>query len=109
MSLSFEQLRQKNEERNAESFQPCAEWTPLEWCGAMCGEAGEAANKAKKLRRGEPIPATAIAMEAADAVIYADLLCSAIGMTLEEALFLSFNTKSEVIGSSVMLRAEAGQ
>jgi hypothetical protein len=29
------------------------EWTLLEWAGAMCGESGEAANVAKKLRRLE--------------------------------------------------------
>src|SRR4051812_10345258 len=28
-------------------------WSGLEWAGAMCGEAGEAANVAKKLRRVE--------------------------------------------------------
>lgn len=28
-------------------------WTYLEWAGAMCGEAGEAANYAKKMRRLE--------------------------------------------------------
>src|SRR5258705_3657794 len=28
-------------------------WTGLEWAGAMCGEAGETANVAKKLRRIE--------------------------------------------------------
>ena len=30
-----------------------AEWSPLEWAGAMAGEAGEAANAAKKLKRLE--------------------------------------------------------
>jgi hypothetical protein len=29
------------------------EWTALEWAGAMTGEAGEAANAAKKLKRME--------------------------------------------------------
>src|SRR4051812_2448002 len=29
------------------------QWSGLEWAGAMCGEAGEAANVAKKLRRVE--------------------------------------------------------
>lgn len=30
-----------------------AEWSALEWAGAMCGEAGEAANVAKKVLRLE--------------------------------------------------------
>lgn len=35
-------------------------WTEADWSNAMCGEAGEAANVVKKLRRHETATATAI-------------------------------------------------
>lgn len=90
-------------------------WSPLEWAGAMAGEAGEACNAAKKLKRiadqiqninTEPgrslteraVAAKAIAKEVADTVIYGSLLVAAVSESLEAALVEVFNRKSEEYG-----------
>ena len=50
--MTFAELRAANvDERLRELFHPLEDWNALEWAGAMCGEAGEAANLCKKLRR----------------------------------------------------------
>jgi NTP pyrophosphatase (non-canonical NTP hydrolase) len=92
------------------------DWTPLEWAGAMCGETGEAANAAKKLKRvttkiahndnrqtaGDKFDrveyARQVAHEVADAIIYGALLCDAVEQDLVEAIRVAFNTKSEEYG-----------
>jgi NTP pyrophosphatase (non-canonical NTP hydrolase) len=87
------------------------EWTPLEWAGAMCGEAGEAANAAKKLKRLQGSIATknapgrhfdnydeacdAVAREVADTIIYGLLLLDAVNcIDPEKVLRDVFNAKS---------------
>lgn len=83
------------------------EWSLLEWAGAMCGEAGEAANIAKKIRRVEQgiqqkrTTATRVELveklkkEIGDTLLYLDLLASAAGLTLEECTRHAFNEVSE--------------
>src|SRR5215831_15951095 len=89
------------------------EWSALEWAGAMCGEAGECANAAKKLRRLELGIASinhdedhmsaavselhgrhyteirqaqqAVAYEACDTILYAVLVMARAGFTGREA------------------------
>ena len=71
------------------------EWSALEWAGAMAGEAGEAANSAKKLRRielgmksieashlltDEQLQRHNIAKECADTILYALLLMKRVGV-----------------------------
>lgn len=89
-------------------------WSALEWAGAMCGEAGEAANAAKKLKRLEVhmmnIDARAmspedeeqlkehVAKEAADTILYALLLISKVGKSAEMVLRQVFNQKSHEYG-----------
>lgn len=94
-------------------------WSPLEWAGAMCGEAGEAANSAKKLKRvqdqianndgrlfglemslteQEKLYAKQIGMEVADTIIYSVLLCARVGVDLEACIKEAFNQKSEEYG-----------
>jgi len=87
-----------------------SDWTLLEWAGAMCGEAGEAANVAKKLRRGDihlvagnPTGRKLLADEIADTVIYADLLATQAGISLGDAVREKFNETSKKVGSSVRL------
>lgn len=108
--LSFAKLQRANRSRVGR-WHSLKSWSPLEWAGAMCGEAGEAANAAKKLKRIEdqianinapdrsltdPFKAAyAIAHEVADAVIYGDLLCQAVNMNLEAHIVNAFNIKSE--------------
>lgn len=87
------------------------EWNIAEWTNAMAGEAGEACNAAKKLRRieckmqqadGDSVaPKTLdearrkVGKEVGDTVIYGDLVARQAGMTLEECVVLAFNSISE--------------
>lgn len=88
-------------------------WSLADWSNAMCGEAGEAANVVKKIRRVETntdrevylsseqanIKREALvgmlADELADLVIYADLVASNAGIDLSEAIVRKFNAVSE--------------
>lgn len=98
------------------------DWSSLEWAGAMCGEAGEAANVAKKLKRVETemahvdmrqprsatfVDATAeqaaryrqeLAREVADTILYGILVCAAVDVDLLPVLVQVFNQKSEEYG-----------
>ena len=91
------------------------EWSALEWAGAMCGEAGEAANAAKKLRRIElsmqnidkramPLTTEAeakllVAQEACDTILYAILLLARVGIIDPEQILCDvFDSKSEEYG-----------
>jgi NTP pyrophosphatase (non-canonical NTP hydrolase) len=88
-------------------------WSGLEWAGAMCGEAGEAANVAKKLRRVELtldgnakserplVPAELVeklAGECADVFLYLCLLASRYDIDLSSAVTAKFNQKSIEMG-----------
>lgn len=90
------------------------ERSPLEWASAMAGEAGEACNAAKKLKRidgglkniSEPsrwltdrdAAARAIGLEVADTIIYGVLLCARAGVDLPACIRDAFNKKSEEYG-----------
>lgn len=85
-------------------------WTGGDWAAAMCGEAGEAANAVKKLRRietnkigrpseSETAPLVAsLADELADTIIYLDLLAAFYGVDLPAAIRTKFNAVSEQYG-----------
>lgn len=88
-------------------------WTGLEWAGALCGEAGEAANVAKKLRRVElgiagnawserPLEVAdlrgKLAGEIADTLLYLCLLASYYGIDVQQVTADKFNAKSEEMG-----------
>lgn len=51
---------------------------------ALCGEAGEVANKIKKRWRGDEIPLSAISEELADVRVYLELLARCLGLDLDE-------------------------
>lgn len=91
------------------------EWSPLEWAGAMAGEAGEAANAAKKLKRVESklqninapgrslidvyAATEAVAEEVADTILYGLLLMARVGVeSPEEVIAKVFNRKSAEYG-----------
>lgn len=91
------------------------EWSPLEWAGAMAGEAGEAANWAKKLKRLESQIASInepgrhatdieevsrmVCKEVADTILYGVLLAARVGCyNLEGVIQGVFNQKSEEYG-----------
>ena len=101
--LTFERLREASVLRTEEVFHSVKAWNPLEWAGAMAGEAGEAANKAKKLRRGENITPRDIGIEVADTVCYGTLLCSSVDERLGELVIDKFNEVSVARGSTIFL------
>ncbi len=106
--ISFADLRAVNVERCPLFGHGLNAWNALEWAGAMCGEAGEAANIAKKIRRladgcnvNAPNPAglrVQLGEELADVVIYADLLAASEGIDLAAAVCAKFNEVSGRVG-----------
>lgn len=92
------------------------DWSVAEWTNAMCGEAGEAANIAKKMIRhrdnvagnkGDDTSLESLkhklARELADVVIYADLVAASQGINLEQAIVDTFNAKSRELNSGFYL------
>jgi NTP pyrophosphatase (non-canonical NTP hydrolase) len=84
-------------------------WSLLEWAGAMCGEAGEAANYAKKIRRlDQELPnkekgldksnlrelEMKCAMEIADNIIYGLIMLSKLDIDVSVVLTHVFDKKS---------------
>ena len=106
--LSFAELRAANVARcDSGSFgnHTLASWNVLEWAGAMCGEAGESANVAKKIRRGDYSHDSSdynakedLAKELADVVTYADLCAARMGIDLGAAVRAKWNEVSERVG-----------
>lgn len=90
------------------------EWSPSDWAVAMVGEAGEACNAIKKLRRVEGNIANkndegrtlatraqaidAIGDELADTLLYLSLLALRLNIDLEAATVRKFNAVSERYG-----------
>lgn len=82
-------------------------WTGADWSNAMCGEAGEAANVVKKLRRIESGAAVGpddpdettlrqmLADEIGDVYAYLDLLAGYYGIDMATAIASKFNRVSE--------------
>jgi NTP pyrophosphatase (non-canonical NTP hydrolase) len=60
----------------------------------MAGEAGEACNLIKKMRRGDHVNLKQVADELADLVIYADLLAARLDINLGAAVVDKFNEVS---------------
>lgn len=89
-------------------------WSGADWSNAMCGEAGEAANVVKKLRRIETNIAkrgddthedlrAALGKELADVVIYADLLANHYRLDLADNVREKFNEVSDRHGFQIHL------
>lgn len=105
--MDFEELRRTNLSRVKrwhEGF-PDDAWTGADWANAMQGEAGEAGNIVKKLRRDElgtignrgdtrTELLKKLANEIADTAIYLDLLAQYYGLRLEECIIPKFNEVS---------------
>lgn len=96
---------------------PNDDWTGADWANAMQGEAGEAGNIVKKLRRAElslrgaldPPPAELIDKlgdEIADTLIYLDLLAQHYSIDLPAAVVRKFNAVSEREDFPERLRVE---
>jgi len=83
------------------------EWSTFEWAGAVAGEAGEAANVAKKIKRVDTGHARKkhpqrraelvemLAMECADTLTYLLILCKKEGIDLNDAFIRKYNQVSE--------------
>jgi NTP pyrophosphatase (non-canonical NTP hydrolase) len=111
-TLRFQELSEANIARAKRwhpGFPQDDDWNGADWSNAMCGEAGEAANMVKKLRRIETSKAgtpdselwglqKALAKELADVVIYADLLAAKYDINLGVAIVNKFNEVSERVG-----------
>lgn len=107
MGLSFDDLAQVNRKR-VERWHPGFPhdaWTGADWSNAMQGEAGEAGNVVKKLRRRElgvqdavNIPEDELmgklAIEIGDTAVYLDLLAQYYGLQLEDCVRFTFNRVS---------------
>ena len=116
--LSFSELREVNVHRCINGFgHRLEDWSPAEWLCALCGEAGEAANIAKKIIRhrdkvagnkGEDMDLEALRLklgrELADVVIYADLAAASQGLDLGKLVKQTFNAKSREIGSTDLIQ-----
>lgn len=114
-NLYFRELREINVIRCEEVFHKLHDWSPTDWATAFAGEAGEACNAVKKLRRladgkntekdpqNEIACIKKIAYELADTVIYADLLAARLGIDLGEAIRQKFNIVSERMNSVTRL------
>lgn len=107
-SVDLADLRKQNVARAERWHSEGEPWSLADWSNAMCGEAGEAANVVKKIRRhetglGEVSYNTpdmvrlhaALAEELADLVIYADLVADQADIDLSEAIREKFNRVSE--------------
>lgn len=115
--LSFGELSAANAARHAQRAGGGTEaaWNLVDRTNELCGEAGELANLAKKVRRGRPAqngqkadPTLEeakgdLAAEIADVVICASLVAGYLGIDLQQAVREKFNIVSDRIGSDVKL------
>lgn len=105
--LTFEDLRKLNLARVPSFNHALEEWSECEWSNAVAGEVGELCNMTKKRLRapgtnesmGKTTPTLEdVANEAADIVIYLDLLAARMGFSLAEAVVRKFDEKSAEVG-----------
>ena len=104
----LDQLSEKGLQRVEKFGHTLESWSLTDWGCAVAGETGELCNVLKKVHRGDYTLEQAnerklIANEAADVVIYLNLLCQRAGISLKEAIVEKFNSKSDEIGSSIKL------
>jgi NTP pyrophosphatase (non-canonical NTP hydrolase) len=116
VSLTFKELHEQNAARCQEIWHELDAWSLCDWATALAGEVGEACNVIKKLRRSElpgpqqinpdvAILREQLKDEVADILSYLDLLSTAAGFRLEDALIRKWNVVSERVGSSRRLGA----
>jgi NTP pyrophosphatase (non-canonical NTP hydrolase) len=104
--LTFDRVTGMNNMRCRRWHNPDTDaWTGADWSNAMCGEAGEAANVVKKLRRHETRTSPqgdpsyeelrkALGYEIADTILYALLLGAHYEIDIPTALVEKFNLVS---------------
>lgn len=99
----LQQLREANTDRVEAFGHTLNGWSLTDWACAVAGETGELCNLIKKKHRGDNIDDEDIAREAADIVIYLDLLMQRSGRDLHRAVVKKFNEKSDQIKSDIKL------
>lgn len=107
---TLQQLSVANFARCPEFGHKLFDWSLPEWGNATAGEVGELCNVIKKVHRGTWSLSHAnaknlIADEAADVVIYLDMLCQRAGVNLKQAIVNKFNRKSEEMKSKIRISA----
>lgn len=93
------QLKKANKLRDEQIFKHFNLWQPVDWSNAIAGETGELCNMIKKMKRlniasDYIVTKKDVADEAADIVIYLDILCQNMGIDLSEAIVDKFNSTS---------------
>lgn len=81
MDLEFDRLTEANVRRCETHFHPIPKCSLIDWSVAVAGEAGEVLDAVKKVNCGYG-KRTEVATEIGDVVVYSDLLCQAVGMSL---------------------------
>lgn len=118
------ELKKVNEKRSVEGFKmQLTDWSLSQWSNAVAGETGELCNIVKKVERGDfhKRPENAndnpeynnayaaaqyreeIGKEAADIVIYLDLLCTREGIDLGAEIVKKFNEVSDRVKCGVRI------
>jgi len=93
----------------AHSMPDGSDWCLAQWCNAVTGELGEAANLIKKIERGDMSLDEArpeLAKEFADIVTYLDILSMRAGVDLGKATTDKFNEVSQRVGSDVYIGSD---
>jgi NTP pyrophosphatase (non-canonical NTP hydrolase) len=97
-------LREVNAERSLKAFgTDLHDWSAAEWGNAIAGEVGEMCNLLKKQHLDGNSRKEDIAKEAADIVVYLDLLCEREGIDLRAAIRSKFNEVSEKKGVNIFI------
>lgn len=117
--LTFNVLREANIKRlpqfknkhgkPAHSKEDGSDWSLGEWCNAVTGELGEAANIIKKIKREDLTLEEAkqdLADEIADVVTYLDILAKQAGIDLGKATISKFNRISQRVGSNIRITGD---
>lgn len=97
--FTLRDLQTINSQRDRGSYNSLADWTPLEWGGALAGEVGEVCNLLKKYRRDGVVDLAEVGKEIADCQCYLALLAEAVKLDLQEITRQKFNEVSERIGA----------
>ena len=116
-NLTFNALREANLARlplfknakgePAHSEPDGSDWCLAQWCNALTGELGEAANIIKKIERGDLTlddVRTDLAKEFADIQVYLDILAYQAGVDLGEATIEKWNEVSVRVGCNLRLK-----
>lgn len=108
MKLDLQKFRELNTQRAVEGFKTYQNVPITYWTTALAGEIGELCNMIKKQERvahggidggssytAETIDKEMLQEEIGGIFIYLDLLASLLGISIEEAVIQTFNSKSE--------------